>query len=106
MYKLALALCLLLAAGCSPATPDLRPFVAVAVRYSIQASPAPEVTPGGKCKTCRGAGKVGDGRVFVTCAACNGTGVEPKPGAPAAAVAPATPNQCKDGTCPTPTTKR
>jgi len=106
MYKLALVLCLSLTAGCSPAAPpDLRPFVAVAVRYSIQAAsaPAPDVTPGGKCKTCRGTGKVGDGRVFVTCAACNGTGVEPKPGAPAAAVAP---NQCKDGTCPTPTTKR
>lgn len=103
MFRFASLLIVLMAAGCSTAAPpDLRPFVAVAVRYSIQAAstPAPP-SPSGKCKTCRGLGYVGDGKVRVTCGACGGTGVEPTPTAPAAA-----PNNCKDGTCPTPTTKR
>lgn len=37
-------------------------------------SPQPDVTPTGKCPTCKGTGKVGDGRVFSTCMDCNGTG--------------------------------
>jgi hypothetical protein len=52
---------------------DLQPLVAAAGRYSIMrrgGAPAPLAV----CANCRGAGKIGDGRVFVTCPVCNGTG--------------------------------
>jgi hypothetical protein len=86
-----LALLAVLVAGCSPqAAPDLRPLVAVSAKYSLLAVVTPAPSPDdGICKTCRGTGKVGDGRVSVTCAACGGTGK--------------TPPECKDGKCPTPT---
>lgn len=103
MSRLACILLAVAAAGCSPARLDLRPFVSVAVRYSIQAMPAapsPNV-PAGVCRNCRGAKVVGDGRIKITCPVCNGTGVEPK----SVLIAPPAP-QCKDGTCPTPTTRR
>lgn len=81
-----LVLLAVLVAGCSSQPPaDLRPFVAVAARYSLLAAvePAPD---DGICKTCRGTGKLGDGRVVVACAACGGTGKTPK--------------ECKEGKCP------
>lgn len=37
--------------------------------------PAPVPKPEGKCDTCGGTGKVGDGRVFVDCMECGGDGV-------------------------------
>lgn len=56
---------------------DMQPFVAAAGRYSLMASgsAAPQ---GGQCQNCRGEGRIGDGRVFVTCPECNGTGKTPK----------------------------
>lgn len=44
-----------------------------------QPSPQPDNAPkpGDKCETCKGTGKVGDGRVFSTCLDCNGTGKVP-----------------------------
>lgn len=104
MCRLAIMLLVSSAAGCSAPPPNLRPFVAVAVRYWIQAAaapaPSPDVVPG-VCKNCRGAKVVGDGRIKITCPVCNGTGVEPK----SVLVAPPAP-QCKDGTCPTPAIRR
>ena len=41
---------------------------------------------------CNGTGKVGDGRIVMTCPVCKGTGKKPKP---AAASAP-----CPNGRCP------
>lgn len=78
-------------AGCTVGSPeDLRPFVAVAGKYSLMDKPAPAPSPSGVCENCRGTGKVGDGRVMVTCPVCDGTGK------------PKTAPECKDGTCPTP----
>lgn len=109
-----LALLAVLFAGCSGEQPqDLRPFVAVAGKYSLMAAdvePAP--APSGVCRNCRGAKVVGDGRVMVTCARCNGTGVEPKAEQPPEApvtISPPAPSpspstatiKCKDGKCPT-----
>lgn len=111
-----LAILAVLFAGCSgEQSQDLRPFVAVAGNYSLMAADVEPVMPySDKCRNCRGKGKVGDGRVMVTCARCNGTGVEQKaeqpPEAPVTA-APPPPHQsqpsstatikCKDGKCPT-----
>lgn len=46
----------------------------VAVYQSDDASPAP-APPSGKCETCNGTGRVGDGRVSVACMDCGGDGV-------------------------------
>lgn len=35
--------------------------------------PAPPA-PRGECENCNGTGKIGDGRIVMTCPACNGTG--------------------------------
>jgi hypothetical protein len=37
--------------------------------------PAPDA-PAGECKNCNGTGKIGDGRIVMTCPECNGTGRE------------------------------
>lgn len=81
--------------GCSAevASSDLRPFVAVAGHYSVLAMP-PALKPGA-CAECRGTGRVGDGVVFSTCKACNGTGKTP-----VSVLAPKT--TCKDGKCAIP----
>lgn len=85
MYRLVAIVMLSLVVGCSQQQrQDLRPFVAVAVAYSLQATPAtPAVVPGGKCRNCRGTKKVGDGTIETKCPACDGTGVEPAPKAEA-----------------------
>ena len=87
MSRLAI-LAVILAAGCSPPKADLRPLVAVAAKYSLLDVPPAPSNPTGKCRSCGGSGKVGDGRVAVTCGRCNGSGVEPKA-------------DCKDGRCAT-----
>lgn len=51
---------------------DMQPFVSVSGQYALMEKSSPE--PTGQCENCRGAGKVGDGRVFVVCPACKGTG--------------------------------
>lgn len=56
-----------------PRGADLQPLVAVSGRYALMEKPAPP-EPSGQCENCRGLGKVGDGRVFVVCPACKGTG--------------------------------
>jgi hypothetical protein len=80
--------------GCSSAPEDLRPFVAVAGRYSMMtdAKPAPAIKT--DCSNCRGLGYLSDGRVRSECPICKGTGKVVSSSAP-----------CKDGTCP-PDTKR
>lgn len=85
------------ALGCSrrPEPENARAFVAVAGYYTLmEPSKAPDNKPG-VCAECRGTGRVGDGVVFSTCKACNGTGkttVSVLIGGPA----------CKDGKCVTP----
>ena len=41
------------------------------------------------CENCGGTGKIGDGRIVMTCPVCKGTGKKLK-----------SVLQCKDGTCP------
>lgn len=38
----------------------------------------PPVPASDRCDNCDGTGKVGDGRIVVTCPACKGTGKKPK----------------------------
>lgn len=83
--------------GCSqqPAAENTRAFIAVGGYYSLmEPKKAPDSKPG-VCPECRGTGRVGDGRVFSTCKACNGTGKETVSvliGGPA----------CRDGKCDMP----
>jgi RecJ-like exonuclease len=93
MYKYLIVLVALLA-GCSSAAEDLRPFVAVAGRYSLMADKKPGPAIQTDCNNCRGTGKVGDGTVSSKCPVCNGTGKVTSSAAP-----------CKDGTCPKPTSR-
>jgi len=81
--------------GCSSATEDLRPFVAVAGRYPLMADTKPAPAIQTDCSNCRGTGKVGDGRTMSTCPICKGTGKVLSSAAP-----------CKDGTCPPSNTSR
>lgn len=67
-------------------------------------APAPGPAPSGKCETCSGTGKVGDGRVFQICKDCNGTGkitVAPAPVKPKATAAAPIQYQkvCINGQC-------
>jgi hypothetical protein len=69
---------------------NLQPLIAVTGNYGVWSAvvgPTPAPAPSKVCGSCNGRGKVGDGRVAVTCAACDGTGVakEEKP--------------CTTGTC-------
>lgn len=96
MYKLLLLLPLLIA-GCDSNNEDMRPFVAVAMKYSLMANatPTPAPAPSGICSNCRGLGYLSDGRVRSECPVCKGTGKVTPATQPAAATPP-----CKDGTCP------
>ena len=80
--------------GCSSAPTDLRPFVAVAGRYSLMAESKPAPAVETDCSNCRGTGVVGDGRVTSVCPVCKGKKKVVSSSAP-----------CKDGTCP-PNTNR
>lgn len=46
----------------------------IAIMDNRQSTPDEEPEPG-KCSTCNGTGRVGDGRVFVECQDCGGDGV-------------------------------
>ena len=87
----ALAALILAAIGCDPISPTLitiddyvrdvaRSEMTLAIMLSQRDAipePSPRPQPGDKCDNCNGTGKVGDGRVMVTCAVCDGTGVIP-----------------------------
>lgn len=94
MYKTTLFAFVILFSGCSSAAEDLRPFVAVAGRYSLMADKKPGPAIQTDCSNCRGTGVVGDSRVTSKCPVCNGTGKVLSSSAP-----------CKDGKCPTPTSR-
>jgi hypothetical protein len=53
---------------------NLQPFVSAAGSYSMIRTGSAAPQPSGKCENCRGLGKIGDGRVFVVCPACKGSG--------------------------------
>ena len=76
--------------GCSSAPEDLRPFVAVAGRYSLMADSRPGPAVETDCSNCRGTGVVGDGRVTSVCPVCKGK----------KKVVSSSAASCKDGTCP------
>ena len=63
-------------------------IAAVTLENQIAPAPSPGPAPNGKCETCSGAGKVGDGRVFQICKDCNGTGKITAAPAPAPAAKP------------------
>lgn len=70
---------IVLAAGCSQREAvDLQPWIAVTGHYALIATGDPSVPVTGPCPNCNGEGRVGDGKVFVTCPACDGTGVRPE----------------------------
>ena len=79
MHSAAILVVLLLV-GCGPApiaSEDYTPHAAVTLgQNSIDSdTPTPAPKPSdGKCKNCKGVGKVGDGRTMLTCDVCKGTG--------------------------------
>jgi DnaJ-class molecular chaperone len=70
---------LLFARGCGAPAPDHPDIVAdlacetarMSVKLSQEMAPAPASD---KCDNCDGTGKIGDGRIVMTCPACKGTG--------------------------------
>jgi hypothetical protein len=77
---------------------NLQPLVAVTGNYGVWSAavgPTPAPSPSAACSTCRGTGKVLErpdqpqNKVYITCAACDGTGKEKTKDAP-----------CTSGTCP------
>lgn len=61
--------------GCESKRENLQPLVAASGAYALL---KPAEKPSEQCENCRGAGKIGDGKVFVTCPSCNGTGKKTK----------------------------
>jgi DnaJ-class molecular chaperone len=60
-----------------PTDPGISADLAVETARMVIASRAapPAPTPdAGKCSNCNGTGKIGDGRIVMTCPECNGTG--------------------------------
>ncbi len=100
-YVSAIAIALLMC-GCEPPKPSTREdysaHAAVTLgQASIDSSPAPSPGPSpsdGKCKNCKGVGKVGDGRTMLTCDVCKGTGKETISSLPPADVL-----ECPGGVC-------
>lgn len=76
-----IVICLALFVGCGDPeqidTHEVDGWAASIIGNSVDAQVTPDdtPTPGGKCPTCNGTGKVGDGRVFSTCLDCDGKGV-------------------------------
>lgn len=70
-------LALAVLSGCVPqAETDLRPFVSAVGGYvAVQEVTPPDDIKPGKCRECRGTGKLGDGTVAVDCPVCGGDGV-------------------------------
>ena len=70
---------LLFARGCEAPAPDHSDIVAdlacetarMSVKLSQEMAPAPASD---KCDNCDGTGKIGDGRIVMTCPVCKGTG--------------------------------
>ena len=70
---------LLFARGCGAPAPDHPDIVAdlacetarMSVKLSQDMAPAPASD---KCDNCDGTGKIGDGRIVMTCPVCKGTG--------------------------------
>ena len=76
---------LALATGCVAALPtdqtitaDLACEAARMVATLRQGMPPTPVPPQpGKCQNCNGTGKIGDGRIVISCSECGGDGVVP-----------------------------
>jgi hypothetical protein len=54
-------------------TADLAVETALLVA-ELRNGPPPAPAPRGECENCNGTGKIGDGRIVMTCPVCNGTG--------------------------------
>lgn len=88
MIRLITIIALILVAGCDGIAPgrgrDAKAIACgVLATNSIDSTPSPTPTPNPapnpgpkKCENCNGTGRVGDGRVFVPCPVCGGTGVK------------------------------
>jgi hypothetical protein len=79
---------MMMAAAAVPSDPSLSADLACeAARMLVfqQAGPAKPVSDA--CDNCNGTGKVGDGRIVMTCPICKGTGKKPK-------------TACANGRCP------
>lgn len=72
---------MLVVVGCvAPGVPDDPTLTAdLAVETALLVAelrngPPPAPAPRGECENCNGTGKIGDGRIVMTCPVCNGTG--------------------------------
>ena len=79
---------MMMAAAAVPSDPSLSADLACETARMLvfqQAGPAKPVSDA--CDNCNGTGKVGDGRIVMTCPICKGTGKKPKAA-------------CANGRCP------
>lgn len=81
--RLSRILLLAFVAGCVNATAVDRPDIVadlacetarMSVKISQEMAPAPKSDT---CDNCDGTGKIGDGRIVITCPVCKGTGKKP-----------------------------
>jgi DnaJ-class molecular chaperone len=83
---------LVVLSGCVASRPDDASITAhlacETARLAIVMREKP-AAPSDRCENCDGTGKIGDGRIVMTCPVCKGTGKKAK-----------SVLKCKDGTCP------
>ncbi len=78
--RLAAVIVALVLAGCRPTIdyPDVSADLACETAYAVlrlRSEIAPTPPPASdKCDNCDGTGKIGDGRIVMTCPVCKGTG--------------------------------